>query len=279
MVEQLRQRSNHSFVWIMWLGDSNMRNTYYWWVTSQLSGGKRTESLQFGLDRHDLDFSGHWSDQEAVVEFPDGFEVRASFRFLHGSWHEFDYKTSDWHNASRAGTPEEIDATNNDGVFVADDPNSVKPSKYAVWAAEHQSFIDFNSESPTLATLLDKYSNAKPDTVILTEGWGGIPGCERLADTIDVFKRNDQVKFVWAPVYATNRKQERHDCFVDAVRALPGNPDNVTYSGSNFQVMDLWDMVDTLPEKQKSWKHIQIGGTYMQTAWRRFENGILAAPH
>jgi len=278
MVEQLRKRSNHSFVWIMWFGDSNMRNTYYWWVTSQLNYGKRTESLQFGLDRHDLDFGGHWSDQEAVVEFPDGFEVRASFRFLHGSHHEFEYKTSDWHNASRAGTSEEIDATSN-VVFDMVDPNSVKPSKYAIWAAEHQSFIDFNQESPALAALLGKYSNVKPNAVIMTEGWGGIPGCEQVPETVDMFKRNGDVKFVWAPIYVTNRNQERHDCFVNAVKALPGNQDNITYSGSNFQLLDLWDLLDILPAYQRSWKHIEQGGIYMKTACRRFENGILKYPN
>lgn len=279
MVEQLRHRSNRSFVWIMWFGDSNMRNTYHWWVTSQLHDGKRTESPQFGIDRHDLDFGGRWSDQEAVVEFPDGFEVRASFRFLHGSHHEFEYKTNDWHNASRAGTSEEIDATSNDVAFDMDDPNSVKPSKYAIWAAEHQSFIDFDEESPALAILLGKYRNVKPDAVILTEGWGGIPGCEHVSETVDMFKRHGDVKFVWAPVYVTNRNQERHDCFVNAVRALLGNPGNYTYSGLNFQIMDLWDLVDTLPVYQRSWKHIQTGGTYMTTACQRFETGILEDPH
>ena len=58
-----------------------MRHSYYWWVTSVLvrllPGGMLLNSSEFGLDRVDLGYAGRWADQEAVVRWPGGKEVRA----------------------------------------------------------------------------------------------------------------------------------------------------------------------------------------------------------
>merc|ERR1719265_2640454 len=91
-------KPNTKHSWIMFYGDSNMRNTYWWWVTEKLNktNVKLIKSKQFGLTSQ-TGGAKHWSDQEAVLEYPDGFEVRASFRFLHGSTHEFKFKTSHFH--------------------------------------------------------------------------------------------------------------------------------------------------------------------------------------
>merc|ERR1711865_754895 len=95
------------------MGDSNMRNTYWWWVTEQLNttGAKIQHSKQFGYKTqnkqsfiHDPHVNNEWSDQEAVVEYPDGFQLRTSFRFLHGSQNEFKFKTKDWQTASMSST-------------------------------------------------------------------------------------------------------------------------------------------------------------------------------
>merc|ERR1719473_698783 len=77
--------------WIMFIGDSNMRHSYWWWVTNKLNTTDANvqiiKSKQFSKGDEKEKRGAQWSDQEAVVEYPDGFQLRTSFRFLHGSAH------------------------------------------------------------------------------------------------------------------------------------------------------------------------------------------------
>jgi len=267
--------------WIVFVGDSNMRHSFYWWTHDQLSlMAKRNKSLTFHYG------PSTWSDQEAIIEFPDGFEVRASFRFLHGSQHEFAFKTKNWHSASQDGFVNAMDIDKTELAEAEknskmDDPNAVQPSVYAKWAAQHQKIINFEKENPVLAARLKKYEGMEPSAVIMTEGWGGIPSCGRFDSVLDDFKSNPATKFVWSPIYVTNRQEERHNCFSGKIqeneRDLEIAPDR---SKRNFKVIDLWDMASHLPKMgnegvtYKSTVHVNIGGSYMIYAIQRFEDAL-----
>jgi len=295
VMRKIGKSNNHA--WITFVGDSNMRNTYWWWVTAKLNktGVKLLHSKQFGYkmdDRdkliHDPHLNAEWSDQEAVLEYPDGFEVRTSFRFLHGSDHEFKFKTASWNSASRSSSMDAI--ADNDKKMdrvkfnavekeqlsdVMDDPDAIAPSQYAKWATQHQKFIDFKKDVPFLARRFTKYENAKPDVVILTEGWGGIPGCDRFDEVRDMFKKNPEVKFVWSPIYMTNRIEKRHQCFSDKMAATPQQADEA----HNFKFVDMWDLAKEYPQTRvahgtEGSKHMHLGGDYMKTAVKRFEDAI-----
>ena len=49
---------------------------------------------------------------------------------------------------------------------------------------------------------------------------GGIPGCGRFEETTELFKSNPEIKYVWIPVFVTNRQQTRHKCFSEKIAAL-----------------------------------------------------------
>lgn len=277
--------------WITFLGDSNMRNTYWWWVTSKLN--KTGVILHKGKDftysrgyaafvARDPHLNSQWADQEAVLEFPDGFQVRTSFRFLHGSETEFKFKTKEWHKASRSGMDsatfsgdkefKKMQLTAAD-VMQMDDPDAIAPSQYAQWATKKRQLIDFSKDLPFLAKNSEKYENSKPDAVILTEGWGGNPGCQKFDEVVSLFKKNPEVKFTWSPVYMTNRVKSRHDCFSQKIDTLPKD------GKQNFKFVDMWDLAKETPMKhtargQEDTKHMKMGGKYMLEAVTRLENAI-----
>eukprot|EP00746_Dinoflagellata_sp_MGD_P152615 gnl/MRDRNA2_/MRDRNA2_83785_c0_seq1.p1 gnl/MRDRNA2_/MRDRNA2_83785_c0~~gnl/MRDRNA2_/MRDRNA2_83785_c0_seq1.p1 ORF type:complete len:338 (+),score=87.32 gnl/MRDRNA2_/MRDRNA2_83785_c0_seq1:64-1077(+) len=282
---------NHA--WISFVGDSNMRNTYWWWVTSKLNqtGVKLIRSKQFtynaGESLADLLKTPHensqWSDQEAVLEFPDGFEVRTSFRFLHGGDKEFQLKTKEWNKVlfSYSMDPDTMDKEMGKVMTLItkekeesmDDPDAIKPSKKAMEMTSYSKFINFDKDVPALGRKLKVYQNSKPDVVILTEGWGGIPGCERFDEVLDVFKENPEVKFVWAPVYMTNRLKKREQCFSQKIASVPQEKKR------NFQYVDMWDLAEKFPMDKVArghdqTKHMPMGGDYMSTAVQRFEGAI-----
>merc|ERR1711892_254307 len=97
--------------WVLFMGDSNMRHTYYWWTERMVPKSDGTIALKsstYGLDRTDLNFGGRWADQEYLVQdetIGDGAgippTVRYSFRFLHGSIDEFVNDADDWTIARR----------------------------------------------------------------------------------------------------------------------------------------------------------------------------------
>lgn len=278
LARKMANGKNHS--WIMFMGDSNMRHTYYWWVTEKLAKNAKKihKSKGFSLD------GKTWGDQEAVVEFKDGFQVRTSLRFLHGSEHEFRFKISHFHNASRSPlttvTDELISKTKLDEAeqaFTMDDKDAIEPSKMAKFMAQHQSGIDYEKESPFLARMFDKFENEKPGAIVLAEGWGGIPGCSRWEETLEVFKKNPEVNFVWAPIYVTNHQEKRHQCFSEKQQAsaIP----------HNAKIIDMWDLVQThlallggnqtrVAKGPDGTKHIGVGGGYMAKATDRFMQGI-----
>lgn len=294
VMRKLAKGKDHA--WITFMGDSNTRNTYWWWVTSKLNktGVTLHKSKDFTYHRGQGAFvarfpelNGKWADQEAILEFPDGFQVRTSFRFLHGSSTEFKFKTKEWGTASRSGLDEATFASKNEQAFkeieldekekeeAMDDPDSIAPSKYAKWATKKRQLIDFSKDSPVLGRFFkEKYENSKPDVVILTEGWGGNPGCQRFDEVLDLFKKNEDMKFAWSPVYMTNRLKSRHECFSEKIAQVPKD------GKKNFQFVDMWDLaeksgVQTHTSKgMADTKHQKIGGKYMKEAVRRLEGAI-----
>merc|ERR1719310_1602868 len=126
-----------------------------------------------------------------------------------------------------------------------DDLDAIPPSKYAEWAASHHRLVDW-SKYPDMEPKIKKYENAKPNAIILTEGWGGIPGCGRFEDTLDLFKANPDTKFVWSPLYVTTRTPQRHQCFSEKIAAVPAKEDQ------NFKFVDMWDLTEKLPPMKKN---------------------------
>jgi hypothetical protein len=284
--------------WISFMGDSNMRNTYWWWVTSMnKTGAKLIRSKQFsftqGQSLKDVSSNPHlnsqWSDQEAVLEFPDGFEVRTSFRFLHGGDKEFQLKTKEWNKALFTYNENVEDMDKEMGkvmqlmakekAIAMDDSDAIQPSKRALLMTHNSKFINFDVDVPALGRKFKKYENSKPDIVILTEGWGGIPGCERTGEVLDIFKKNPEVKFVWAPVYMTNRIKKRKECFAQKIASVPKD------AKRNFRYVDMWDLAEKIPMGEPGddrvargtarTKHMPLGGDYMTTACQRFESAIV----
>jgi len=271
--------------WVLFMGDSNMRRTYFWYTMQKLGGGKRLAMKEFRKKEF------MWSDQDAVVEYPDGFEVRASFRFLHGSMNEFAFKSQNWNNVSVADmnvTKFDIDKPQflkelkeEELNGPKEDPDVVQPSVFAKWAAKHRRFVDIKKESPGFAAKLEKYQDVKPSVVILTEGWWGIPECKSFDDTLDLFKRNPETKFVYSPVYVTHRTEKRHQCYAEKMEGQKAKGLNLKVKDNqNYGFVDNFDLAKTLPPQTSEYqapdkiKHIPAGGSYMRTAVGRFEDII-----
>eukprot|EP00037_Helgoeca_nana_P014181 m.132148 g.132148 ORF g.132148 m.132148 type:complete len:413 (-) comp22434_c0_seq1:235-1473(-) len=277
----------HRPPWIVWMGDSNMRHTYYWWTTNQLQG-VRKESAQFGLDRSDLEYGGRWSDQEAYVEAPGGRQhVRSSFRFLHGSWHEFAHDTTHWHDARQGKqgfndgrwnlneTKPTVKPGGGDGGVGGDGARAdtrnfsktIRPNSFALFVTRHQLKIEHPAP---FAAVIAPYAHAVPDVVVLTEGWTGIPKCENINETLAVFAAQPETIFVWAPLYVTNHQVSRHDCFAEHMpKVLP----------SNVRVVDLWSHTRTLDQNARGLVHIPIGGTFMKECVRLLEAAMCGGVH
>lgn len=122
-----RQKESNPLSWVTFMGDSNMRHTYYWWTQALVKPIANSEAhgFTYGLDRTNLGFGGRWADQEIIIKLnsrnrttvptggyhPQSFQhsksntageisqpmVRYSFRFLHGSVTEFVDDTRNWH--------------------------------------------------------------------------------------------------------------------------------------------------------------------------------------
>lgn len=280
---------NHA--WIVFMGDSNMRNTYYWYVMQKLKpkSVKFMQSKQFGrfyrphadkLWNASLTDDDEWSDQEAIVTLKDDFEVRASFRFLHGAnLHgvnglELNFKTRTWNRLTRASQKgKEETITDEEYKKGMDDPNALVPSKYAQFAAAHQVLIDVKTEVPEMWAKFKEYDHP-PHAVILTEGWGGTPGCTHFQEILRFFRKSPETKFVWSPIYATNRGEARHRCFEQQIAAVP-EPDK-----ENYRFVEMWDVAQKqgiMPQESemKNYiKHVPMGGTYMKIGCKRFEDAI-----
>ena len=116
--------------WVMFMGDSNMRHTYYWWTNEKtINITSAQKGSTYGKDRVDLSFGGRWADQEWLGRKIDTdtktntntntsrinnddstLMVRYSFRFLHGSINELVNSAKNWDIARRAA-PEPNAAT------------------------------------------------------------------------------------------------------------------------------------------------------------------------
>jgi hypothetical protein len=237
---------------------------------------RKTNSDTFQLDWK-TGFAGRWADQEAVLEFKDGSEMRVSFRFLHGAITEMVYDSQHWNEARLGSTYAEMDEASFKANHFKIDLRAVQPSKYALMVTRNQLVQDYNASNPALFAKLKHYTDRSPDVVVLTEGWGGVPQCSFFAEMdAQVFSKNRETAFVWAPVYATNRLAERHGCFSNVTShfSAAGIP--------NLRMLDLWDISKDLGNATASPTHIQVGGGPMNEAIRRFAKawcGLVGAMH
>ena len=60
------------------------------------------------------------------------------------------------------------------------------------------------------------------------------------------------MRFLWAPLYATNRKRVRYECYVRAVQARPAGLHalgaGLNATGPNYRLVDNWELTHTLGE-------------------------------
>jgi len=248
------------------MGDSNMRHTYYWWTTQRQ--GALTTTKEFGLDRADLGYSGRWADQEAILEQPNGKMIRSSFRFLHGPWDEIEFSFNHWHTARKAtyGWDEEAKASMRIDTKWDERGDYIRPSPFAQWATQQQLVIDYERNNAAFAQKAKSFVDDKPDVVVLTEGWGGIPNCKLFQSIIKLFSEHPDIRFVWAPIYVTNRQEARHQCFAGLLRE---------FAMDNVKIVDFWDDAQRLPQTGGLY-HIGTGGSYMRKAVKRFEDAMCA---
>jgi len=206
--------------WIMFMGDSNMRHTYYWWTTKDIQKNG-VKGSTYGMDRTNLDFGGRWADQEILFPVPEGGEngdsrevSRYSFRFLHGSLEEFVDDANHWDIARQAVTEKEyvqqerkIHNGENYGTAVAkgDDKHDsmwkgrIRPSDVTLEATKYQNSIDDNSKE--FISMMEKWEiKTSPDVVILTQGWGGVPRSGEIDEVRTIVKNNPETLFIWSPV-------------------------------------------------------------------------------
>lgn len=172
-VECLRQENTSKTLWVMFIGDSNMRHTYVWWVSVlQLQAVRSEVSQQFGMDRRDLGYGGRWCDQEAVLNFKDGSEVRLSLRFISSGFKQLTHVFDHWHDSYLAAPCQDkrvkckLPIISNSSVGSAGGP---RPSEFALWATRVHKLIDYSKQDPALHVLLQKYQHLEPSAVILTE--------------------------------------------------------------------------------------------------------------
>jgi hypothetical protein len=263
---------SNAWSWVVFMGDSNMRHTFHWWV-GQLRGGRKA-SQTFGLDRVDLGFGGRWADQEVVVnttleEKNQQLFRRVSFRFLHGSIEEFVYSSTHWDtarmgNVYQSKSVENSTRKNEDDIAIAKNDSTesygddaMRPSDHAIWATKNQQPIDFEGQFKDWISTKWK-AKSYPDVVILTEGWGGVPRCAEINKVKSIVHKFPKTLFIWAPMFVTNHQKQRYECFNQA------SIFNWTET-TNVRVVNLWDLARTLPQTKELY-HIPIGGTYMRTA-------------
>lgn len=279
--------------WIMFMGDSNMRHTYYWWTTKD--GQKHgVKGSTYGMDRRDLGYGGRWADQEILflegaVNINSMNVSRYSFRFLHGSVEEFVHSANHWDIARRAAPSPSLEDVakvvndtnkeqvqqqgkkNNDKSHSAtaaagDDRDDsmwegrIRPSDFALWATQYQQPINDNSKD--FMSLMKKWENkTSPDVVILTQGWGGVPRSDEIGVVRTIVKNNPETLFIWSPLYVTDHAKARYDSY---------NESGIfSWSEPNLRILDLWHMAMTLPNPTKGLHHISVGGKYMREAMEK----------
>lgn len=287
--------------WILFMGDSNMRHTYYWWTKDyRQEQAKVKQGSTFGLDRTDLDFGGRWADQELLYEDDPCNQtkqvsedsrnrtlsttscnhrssiVRLSFRFLHGSITEFVHDAQHWDVARIGASPPDAQdvvsvvngsspgtsSRGSDDDLSINWTRSIRPSDYAVWATKHQVPVDNNSQEFN-AWMAEWHQKQSPDIVILTQGWGGIPRSDEIDIVKAVMQDNPETLFVWAPMYVTNRSPERYARFVQT--------NFFQWSEHNLHTVDLWDLTKQLPydPNKEDVYHAPVGGVHMQKCMER----------
>ena len=246
--------------WIVFAGDSNMRHTYHYWISTIKGYHKQTKSHTFAID------SGgnqqvRWADQETILEFENNCILRASFRFLHGSTSEFIHVFTHWHEFRKYEPFEDQDPNKfnpQNGLVV--NKNTVRPSDYALMTTQKGIAIDCQVSNPLLCSKLKQFQNKKPSWVFLTEGWGGVPYCSWFHEATEIMSRYPSINFIWAPIYVTNNNEQRYDCFKRISNNFQPDIDNL-------KMLDFWDI-----SSKKLPKHTAVGGTHMRTAIKRFSD-------
>jgi len=246
--------------WIVFAGDSNMRHTYHYWISTIKGYHNQIKSHTFAIDSKRKS-NLRWADQETILEFENNCILRASFRFLHGSTSEFIHVFTHWHEF-RKYEPFEDQDTNKfnpqNGLVV--NKNTVRPSDYALMTTQKRIAIDCQVSNPLLCSKLKQFKNKKPSWVVLTEGWGGVPYCSWFHEATEIMTRYPSIKFIWAPIYVTNNNEQRYDCFKRISNNFQPNIDNL-------KMLDFWDI-----SSKKLPKHTAVGGTHMRTAVKRFSD-------
>lgn len=186
LVPRICQLDRNKLSWIAFMGDSNMRHTYYWWTQFLLKAKANTGrgGFTYGLDRVGLGFGGRWADQELLIHLssntttkvptgtihPDSVRVmdgsfamvRYSFRFLHGSISEFAYDSQNWQipriaspdtptlstiqNLTGNATMPHVADTEDDQEDAKHWEGRVRPSDYAIWATQNRKPIENDSK-------------------------------------------------------------------------------------------------------------------------------------
>eukprot|EP00980_Cylindrotheca_fusiformis_P001352 scaffold338_cov116-Cylindrotheca_fusiformis.AAC.17 len=263
--------------WIMFIGDSNMRHTYFWWTQRYREDERYFEGgATFGSNRKDLDYGGRWADQELLYNAESCKEkmdplraggtvpavVRFSFRFLHGRVDELVDIPRPW-DVARIGdySPGSEDYTASDGDIFSNATGSGKPSDYAIKMTKHKKPVGNNSTK--FNRLMKLWTKKKsPDIVILAHGWGGTPTIDHVDVVKEIVRENPDTLFVWAPMYITDRSPERYSSFLDAGA--------FQWSGPNLHMVDLWNLTKLLPysKNESETYHAPIGGSHMNNSMK-----------
>ncbi|OEU13838.1 hypothetical protein FRACYDRAFT_242190 [Fragilariopsis cylindrus CCMP1102] len=250
------QKEKFPINWVMFFGDSNMRNTYVWWTTylnkkRSKTNGTFVRGSTYGVDTA-KDYARRWADQEVL--FPplqqlgendvDQSVQRYSFRFLHGSGTEFVHDARNWdipRTAAPKPKPEDISE---------------------MLRNRNETSVDGGGSGHE-----DK-RNDEHDSMWEGRGWGGVPRWNEIDIVKNVVKGNPETLFIWAPLYVTDRTPERYNHYVEA--AL------FSWSEPNLRTLDLWNMVQTLPKphRGKSLYHVPAGGSYMKKFMSRIWNEV-----
>eukprot|EP00746_Dinoflagellata_sp_MGD_P156233 gnl/MRDRNA2_/MRDRNA2_85741_c1_seq5.p1 gnl/MRDRNA2_/MRDRNA2_85741_c1~~gnl/MRDRNA2_/MRDRNA2_85741_c1_seq5.p1 ORF type:complete len:400 (+),score=43.73 gnl/MRDRNA2_/MRDRNA2_85741_c1_seq5:82-1281(+) len=275
LVELLRKTGKKK-VWLVLTGDSNGILGYSYFVDRYLSHGKIVKSKTWGPQGvwyQKMPLRERFCDQEAIAHFGD-LEVRASYRFIHGTGPELVYKLSHYHPAFYFGSKFDengtikrwnvaaADATNRDidqtpikitnfeGKLAGNESDlqeriTTEGMRYQEWAAITNSFINFSDGQKNLAALLQQYESLEPDLLILAEGWGSVPKCEHFEDIQSLLSAKPETKYLWTAVIYND--VYRHMCFKQKMGKMNCGLGGVD-CGRNIRVMDAYEQANkTLP--------------------------------
>eukprot|EP01063_Lacrimia_lanifica_P022076 TRINITY_DN29781_c0_g1_i1.p1 TRINITY_DN29781_c0_g1~~TRINITY_DN29781_c0_g1_i1.p1 ORF type:complete len:687 (+),score=253.44 TRINITY_DN29781_c0_g1_i1:90-2150(+) len=270
--------------WLMFMGDSNMRNTFYTYVDAlrgdpAVKGVHPSNASRWGAKT--------WRDQECVVEYHDGALLRVSMRFLWGAPYKLEVLLKD----PTASLDWNAEKRNNDIQFqfreyaaVTHDGRNGPLSRAYRRHLTDEGNLDYYLGRANLdgaapawgdaARWAGRFRGAVPNGVVLTEGWGGYPYAHQLGVTLGRFAAQEaHVDYVYAPLHVTSNFRRRYAAFVSAVQGARAimhggagadeEQTGVELRGPNYRIVDLWDVARQLPRRtpdNATQYHPRIGG-------------------